>query len=78
MGVLNKPRDQVPYRWGADGYPEHPDADPGCPVCKGHGILDDGNDYGAIFVPCVCTGEADTRTVQRVAKWNPQDRKSVV
>lgn len=43
---------------GKDGMgPENPKADPTCKKCSGHGILDDGDGYGCVFVDCDCTKE---------------------
>ena len=41
------------WRLGTDGAFEHPDADPDCDRCKGHGLLDEG-DFACILVECPC------------------------
>lgn len=37
----------------SDSYEENPKADPNCPTCKGHGILDNGGGWG--YLPIDCT-----------------------
>ncbi len=54
-----------------DGYKDHPDANPECIVCKGGGLLDDGDNFGAMMVPCPCTGCATQDVVQKVRKGHP-------
>ncbi len=40
---------------GKDGSPENPKADKNCKKCRGHGIVDDGDNYGACLINCpVC------------------------
>jgi len=51
---------------GLDGIPDHPNAVENCPICRGGGLLDDGNQYGCILVPCICTGEAYEETKRNI------------
>lgn len=48
-----------------DGISNNPNANPNCPVCKGGGILDDG-DMICALVNCPCTGQASKEIVQKV------------
>ncbi len=52
--------------FGTDGIENHAKARPDCIVCRGGGILDDGDNYGACFVPCPCTGESYPDVVRKV------------
>ncbi len=43
-----------------DGLPYNPKANKNCPVCKGHGVVDDGSNYGCILIDCPkCCSEID-------------------
>ncbi len=59
-------------RVGADGAADHPDAIPGCPVCQGGGLLDDG-EYAAALVPCLCTGRCPADASARVRAAYPDE-----
>ncbi len=37
---------------GADGLYVNPKADPNCTTCRGHGVVDSGNDYGCFLINC--------------------------
>lgn len=37
-----------------DGLPAHKNADPLCKICNGFGVVDEGNNYGPIFIKCEC------------------------
>lgn len=55
-----------------DGYQEPTDARADCPICSGGGLLDDGDNYGACMVPCLCTGRASKDVVWKVWKHYPK------
>ncbi len=56
---------------GLDGIINHKDAKLDCPVCDGGGLLDDGDNYGCILVPCPCTGQASEDVVLKVCSSYP-------
>jgi hypothetical protein len=54
-----------------DGYKEPPDAKLMCPICGGGGLLDDGDNFGAVMVPCLCTGRASPEVIAKIKAKYP-------
>jgi hypothetical protein len=55
-----------------DGYSNHPGAKSDCPLCNGGGLLDDGDNYGAVMVPCPCTGQCPKDVEKKVLNNYPR------
>ena len=58
---------------GVDGIENHPNADPGCPICDGGGLLDDGNNFASWLVPCICTGRCPIDVVAKLEENRPKE-----